>query len=142
MASIDKPLRKNPKEDELIKEGLSGIGGCCINLNYFAKVLFEALGMVAYAIQGTHNHAPVPGTHCMVVVKVDNGDLYLVEVGGSFPILEPVPMQNLPFRILTAGGFPYEFRLTPEGLVGRYHLGGGLLQGKYVRTINCNSEHL
>jgi hypothetical protein len=68
----------------------------------------------------------------MVIVRVDDENMYLVEVGGAFPILDPVPMQNLPFKILCAGGFPYEFRQLSDGWIGRYHIGGGLLGGKYV----------
>jgi len=132
MAAVKKEKRAAPTEEDIITQGLSGIGGCCINLNFFTKILFKALGLDSHAIKGTHNFAPVEGTHCMVVVKLGDGNVYMVEAGGAFPILDPVPMQNLPFRILSAGGFPYEFRQISDDLVARFHIGGGLLGGQYV----------
>lgn len=133
LAAVEKPKRVRPTEEDIVTQGLTGVGGCCINLNFFTKILLVAVGLDAFAIQGTHNCAPVDGTHCMVLVRLKDGSLYMVEVGGAFPILEPIPMQNLPFKILCAGGFPYEFRQISDTLVGRYHIGGGLLGGQYVR---------
>ena len=134
MAAIPKPERRHPSVEDIVQQGLKGIGGCCINLNWFAMLVFRGLGLRSFCIQGTHNQAPVAGTHCMVIVEVED-EKYLVEVGGAFPILEPVPMRakNLPYEVLCAGGFPYEFRaLEPAGTVGKFHIGGGLVSGKYV----------
>jgi arylamine N-acetyltransferase len=133
MAAVDFDSRNQPSEADIISQGFSGKGGCCLHLNYFAKIVLRALGLDAYTIQGTHYKAPVEGTHCMVAVRLQNpNDVYLVEVGGAFPILEPMSMTQLPVRITTAGGFPYEFREVSPGVVGRYHIGGGLLMGKFV----------
>lgn len=79
LAAVEPKERVAPTEEDIITQGLSGIGGCCINLNFFVKILFQALGLEAYAIKGTHNFAPVEGTHCMVVVKLKDGNVYMVE---------------------------------------------------------------
>jgi hypothetical protein len=124
--------RKNPDIAYIISNGLSGIGGSCIALNYFAKILFTALGLDAFVIQGSYGMAHVKGTHCMVVVKLSNDELYMVEVGGAYPILEPIALHKIPYKMMTAGGYWFEFREISKGRFGRYNIGGGLYGGDYV----------
>jgi len=140
MAAVDFDSRKQPTVDDIIEKGLTGNGGCCIQLNFFTMLVLKALGLEAFAIQGTHFGAPVEGTHCMVVVKLSCDEIYLVEVGGAFPILEPINMCKLPVRIMAAGGFPYEFRHVSPGIIGRYHIGGGLLSGAFVNQLDSFSN--
>lgn len=137
MSATDPTCRRPPTPEEIITSALSGQGGCCINLNYFAHLVFSTLGLDSFLIQSTHANAPVAGTHCMIGVKLGPGgaSIYVVELGGAFPILEPIPMQGLPFRITSAAGWPYEFREIQPGTVARFQLDGGLLTGKYVRNL-------
>lgn len=137
MSAVDPSSRRPPTEEEVISAGLSGKGGCCINFNYFAGLVLSAVGLDSFLIQSTHANAPVAGTHCMLGVRLgpSGGSIYVVELGGAFPILEPVPMSGLPFRITSAAGWPYEFREVEPGLVARFQLDGGLLTGKYVRFM-------
>lgn len=141
MAIIDPEKRRRPTEEELIKQGLSGIGGCCLNLNFFTKILLQALGLDAFAIQGTHFMAPVDGTHCMCVVRLNNNEMYMVEVGAGYPFLDVVPMHKLPFRF-TAGGYINEFREISDGKIGRFQIGGGLYGGAYVSVTFCSNSLL
>lgn len=131
MAIVDPDKRRRPTEEEIIHQGLSGIGGCCLNLNFFTKILMQALGLDAFAIQGTHFMAPVPGTHCMCIVRLNRNEMYMVEVGAGYPFLDVIPMHDLPFRF-TAGGYGNEFREMPDGKIGRFQIGGGLYGGPYV----------
>ncbi|KAJ6634709.1 hypothetical protein Bhyg_13286 [Pseudolycoriella hygida] len=131
MAIVDPEKRRRPTEEELIAQGLSGIGGCCLNLNFFTKIVLQALGLNAFAVQGTHYLAPVEGTHCMCMVKLNEDEMYMVEVGAGYPFLDVIPMQNLPFQF-TAGGYVNEFRQMADGKIGRFQIGGGLYGGSYV----------
>ncbi len=132
MAVIDPEERHRPTIEELIRQGLSGIGGCCLNLNFFTTILMQALGLDAFAIQGTHFMAPIAGTHCMCVVQLNDIDgMYMVEVGAGYPFVDVIPMQKLPFRF-TAGGYVNEFRRMVDGKIGRFQIGGGLYGGDYV----------
>jgi len=131
MSIIDTDKRHRPTEGELIHQGLSGIGGCCLNLNFFTKIVMQALGLDAFVIQGTHFMAPVLGTHCMCIVRLNDKEMYMVEVGAGYPFIDVIPMQNLPFRF-TAGGFVNEFREMSDGKIGRFQIGGGLYGGSYI----------
>lgn len=133
-----------PSEGDIVHTGLNGKGGCCMHLNYFTKLVFQAIGLETFVVRGDHYSAPVAGTHVLVMVKIYRPEegLYLVEVGGAFPILEPVPMdkKKLPYRTLQAGGFPYEFREIADGWIGKFHLKGGIIAGEYVRRIHFSSR--
>ncbi|ODN01570.1 putative acetyltransferase YvcN [Orchesella cincta] len=135
MAAVDPDQRWFPSESDVVSIGLAGKGGCCIHLNYFTKLVFQSIGLNSFAVRGDHYQAPVAGTHCLVMVSLEGPNahgIYMVEVGGAYPILEPIPMQRLPYRTLQAGGFPYEFRLIAPGWIGKFHLGGGLMGGKFA----------
>ncbi len=138
MAAIPEEDRWFPSYDQLVETGLSGQVGCCLNLNYFTKLVFIAVGLESFNVRGDHYRAPVVGTHCITMVRLhvphkDKG-LYMVEVGGVFPMLEPVPMDThkLPYRTLQAAGFPYEFREIGCGWIGKFHIGGGTMGGAFV----------
>ncbi|KAG4070236.1 hypothetical protein HA402_003926 [Bradysia odoriphaga] len=131
MAIVSPEERHRPTVEELISQGLSGIGGCCLNLNFFTTILMQALGLDAFAVQGTHFLAPVDGTHCMCIVRLNENELFMVEVGAGYPFLDVIPMQNLPFRFM-AGGYVNEFRQISDGKVGRFQIGGGLFGGDYI----------
>lgn len=140
MASVEEGHRWFPSEEEIANVGLSGKGGCCLHLNYFTKILFQAIGLDTYVVRGDHYCAPIAGTHCIVMVKLHErkfAGTYMIEVGGAYPMLEPVPMdkERLPFKTLQAGGFPYEFREMDNGWIGKYHIGGGVVSGEFVRIF-------
>lgn len=139
MTAVEDGYRRFPSEKDLIDIGLTGNGGCCIQLNYFSMLVFKAIGLDSFVVRGDHYCAPIAGTHCMVMVTLrtpeDHGT-YMIEVGGGFPMLQPVPMDShkLPFRVVEAAGFPYEFREIAPGWVGKFHLDGGLMGGKFVSS--------
>lgn len=136
MAMIDPEKRRRPTEKELIDQGLRGIGGCCLNLNFFTKIVLQSIGLDAFAIQGTHFMAAVDGTHCMCIVRLNENEMYMIDVGAAYPFLDVIPMQNLPFRF-TAGGYVSEFRQMEDGKIGRFQIGGGLYGGAYVSIVEC-----
>ncbi|CAL8109671.1 unnamed protein product [Orchesella dallaii] len=135
MAAVDPDQRWFPSESDIVSNGLAAKGGCCIHLNYFTKLVFQSIGLNSFVVRGDHYQAPIAGTHCLVMVSLEGPKahgVYMVEVGGAYPILEPIPMQRLPYRTLQAGGFPYEFREIAPGWIGKFHLGGGLMGGKFT----------
>lgn len=138
MAAVDQEKRWFPYEEDLINVGLAGRGGCCIHLNYFSKLVLQALGLESFVVRGDHYTAVTAGTHCILFVKLhsppDQVGTYMVEVGGAYPMLEPVSMdkEKLPIKMLQAAGFPYEFREFAPGWIGKFHLKGGILGGAYV----------
>lgn len=137
MAAVPEGQRWFPSHEQLIENGLSGRGGCCVPLNYFTRLLFQSIGLDSFSVRGDHYCAPVAGTHCMTIVRLHGPKekgLYMVEVGGAFPMMEPVPMDShkLPFKTLQAAGFPYEFREIAPGWIGKFHIGGGIMGGAFV----------
>ena len=129
--------RQNPTLDEIISNGLSGNGGLCISLNYFLKLVLDFLGFTTFAIAASWASALKPGTHCVIIVKTSyngndsNDEMYLVDVGCGQPIWEPIPLHQLPFQRVT-GGYPFEFRKTPEGIYQRVQLKGNFIKGDFV----------
>jgi hypothetical protein len=128
-------VRKNRDIPGIISNGLSGNGGCCIEMNYFTKILFTTLGLDAFVIQGSYVGAHIKGTHCILVVRLSHDELYMVEMGGAYPLIEPIPLHKLPLKTLTAGGYWYEFREISNGRFGRFSIGGGLYGGDYVGKL-------
>lgn len=137
MAAEEEEYRRFPSEQDIIDIGLSGQGGCCIHKNYFTMLVLKAVGMDSFVVRGDHYRAPVAGTHCIAMVKLhtqDDPEIYMIEVGGAFPMRQPIPMNSnrLPLIVVEAAGFPYEFRQMSSGWIGKFHLEGGLMGGKFV----------
>lgn len=138
MAAVEEGQRWFPSYESIITNGLTGRGGSSIQINYFAKLVLQAIGLDAFVVRGDSYPEPIPGSNCILMVNLrintKDGGVYLVEVGGAYPILEPVPMnpKRLPYRTTQAVGFPYEFREIAPGWVGKFHLEGGIMGGKFV----------
>jgi len=96
------------------------------------KLLLEVLGFDIFPVTISWASGLMPGTHFGAVVQLSITESYLIDVGCGLPFWEPVPLHQLPYR-RTAGGYPFEFRRSPEGLIQRFQIGGSYFHGKYVR---------
>jgi len=123
--------RVNPSEADIVKQGLTGKGGVCIEVNHFVKLVLETLGFDTFSVSISWAGGSMPGTHYALIVQLSITESYLIDVGCDLPIWEPVPLHQLPYRRI-AGGYPFEFRRTPEGLIQRVQIGGSYFLGKYV----------
>ena len=121
-----------------MKTGLSGKGGLCFQLNYFFKALLQFLGYTVFTIAGTIG--VTKGDHIMTVVKFSEEEMYLVDVGCGNPTRHIVPLHQLPFTSETVGTYTYEFREIGDGQYARYQIGGGLLFGDYVSSMDELAE--
>ena len=134
LVSVSPENRHVPTIQEIVHEsGFSGTGGLCFQLNYFFKLLLQFLGYAVFAIAGTIG--VTIGSHIMLVVKMSEDEMYLIDVGCGNPTSQLVPLHLLPFRTIAAGSYYYEIRKISEGQYARYQVGGGLFFGDYVSFI-------
>jgi len=138
MGLRDLEIRDCPSIEEMIKTGLSGMGGMCIELNYFAKILLVSIGFDAFLIAGTANSVAVPNNHSILVVRLSPNELYLCDVGMAQPTNQPVPLHALPFRGQMLG-YPYEYRwLEDQKEFARVHIKGKVAAGEFKDKTEDN----
>jgi len=126
MTSIAAEDRRAPSDiSEIIERGLSGKGGVCIDLNYFANLILTSLGFNCICVQGTYTTSSIIGNHCATIVELSSEEKYLVDVGNILPGLKLIPMHNLPFSFV-GGGLIHEWRHCDDGVYRRYQIGGKL----------------
>lgn len=135
MSSVPAEERKFPEEKDIIKAGLSGIGGNCIINNGFLMLLLKSLGFDAFIVAGTFKgQGYAPDNHVICIVRLNADELYLFDLGVTLPFAEPVPLHKLPY-VNRAAGFRYSYRKVENGLYERTQLDGALFGGEYVNIL-------
>lgn len=114
ISSQDLSERHVPTSSEICSNILALKGGVCIDLNYFMKILLQALDYDVCLLGGNYTADSMPFTHIMVLVKSleSEGDKFLVDVGCGFPTFEVVPLEKLPHTYVQSG---LEIMYTRDG---------------------------
>ena len=136
MSSIPPESRAPPSIEQVVAVGFGGRGGVCFELNYFLHLLLLALGFDAGVVGGTMLNG-LRGAHVMVLVRLKDTEegaesegCYLLDAASANPLEVPVPLHQLPHRMM-AGGCVYEFRVldAPSTAThGRFQIGGAFLR--------------
>lgn len=139
MAATPPTERRTPTKENSIRIGVCGTGGVCIHQNYFLTLILQTIGFNAFTTAGNCVASPEPqdvGNHCMCIVKLNEKEIYALDVGCGQPVDGPIPLHNLPFSGIAAG-FRYEYRFNQ--ILNRYErwqFDGTFFRGKFVRNKN------
>lgn len=132
MSSIAAEDRKFPDEEDIIRDGLNGVGGTCITQNGFLMLLLKALDFDAFIVASTvQGQGYAQDNHVLCIVRLTPDQLYLFDMGVTFPFAEPVPLHDLP-HFNRAAGCRYCYKKAENGLYIRTQLDGALFGGDYV----------
>lgn len=139
MAATEPSCRRSPVEEDSVRNGLAGIGGVCIHQNSFMALILRTIGFDAFITAGNCLGSEVEGegNHCMCVVKINEKEIYAIDVGCGQPVDGPIPLHNLPYSGF-AGGFRYEYKHNEvTNRYERWQLDGTCFRGKFVSLYRC-----
>ncbi|XP_063587547.1 uncharacterized protein LOC134764811 [Penaeus indicus] len=123
LSLLAQPLEERhvPTPEEIVEAGMSLEGGLCFTLNNFMCFLLRALGFKADVLDGNFSLSCHPHTHIVVLLSDLSapGDNYIIDVGGGFPFLEMIPVNDLPVTRHEVG-LEYRYQYL-NGTVVRLH---------------------
>ncbi|XP_047470218.1 uncharacterized protein LOC125025925 [Penaeus chinensis] len=126
LSLLAQPLEERhvPTPEEIVEAGMSLEGGLCFTLNNFMCLLLRALGFKADVLDGNFSLSCYPHTHIVVLLSDLSapGDNYIIDVGGGFPFLEMIPVNDLPVTRHEVG-LEYRYQYLNGAVVRLHRLG-------------------